>query len=51
VTSKRRGITAAELAAGLHVLARKHHPDVGGDTRTMQPLNAAAGWVKSQVPQ
>ena len=44
-------LAARIVSAGLHVLARKHHPDTGGDTRTMQSLNAAADWLKSQVSQ
>ena len=44
-------LAARIVSTGLHVLARKHHPDVGGDTRMMQSLNATADWLKSQVPQ
>jgi hypothetical protein len=39
------------VSAGLHALARQHHPDVGGDTQTMQKLNAVAEWLKATVPQ
>ena len=34
------------VAAGLRTLAKKHHPDAGGDTDTMQLLNATADWLK-----
>jgi hypothetical protein len=44
-------LAANIVSAGLHALARKHHPDVGGNTRTMQLLNEAAAWLKSAVPQ
>jgi hypothetical protein len=39
------------VAAGLRTLAKKHHPDTGGDTTTMQRLNAAAEWLRRTVPQ
>ena len=38
------------ITTGLHVLARKHHPDVGGDLCTMQKLNAVAERLKRTVP-
>jgi hypothetical protein len=45
-------VMAARLvAAGLHALAKQHHPDVGGDTATMQKLNLVAEWLKATVPQ
>jgi putative quorum-sensing-regulated virulence factor len=37
------------IGAGLRVLARKHHPDVGGDVATMQTVNAAADWLGGRV--
>jgi hypothetical protein len=37
------------VSAGLKVLARRHHPDTGGDTHTMQQLNATADWLKARV--
>src|SRR4029450_13296674 len=51
-SEQRRPCRDATLAAdivssGLHSLARKHHPDVGGNTRTMQLLNATAAWLKA----
>jgi len=44
-------LAARVVAAGLHKLAREHHPDVGGDTATMQRLNAVVEWLKAMVPQ
>jgi hypothetical protein len=45
-------VLAAEIVVtGWRALVKKHHPDLGGDTRTMQLLNAAADWLKTQVPQ
>ena len=32
--------------AGLRALAKRHHPDVGGDTRTMQTLVSTADWLR-----
>jgi hypothetical protein len=37
------------VSAGLKTLARKHHPDSGGDTATMQRLNRVADWLKASV--
>jgi len=37
------------VAAGKRALARQHHPDTGGDTATMQRLNATADWLKASV--
>ena len=34
------------VGAGLRALARKHHPDVGGDTKKMQEINSAAEWLR-----
>jgi hypothetical protein len=44
-------LAAQVVATGLRTLARKHHPDVGGDTAVMQRLAATADWLKAQVPQ
>jgi hypothetical protein len=41
-----REIASNIVAAGLRALSKKHHPDVGGDTKTMQRINAAAAWLK-----
>jgi hypothetical protein len=37
------------VSAGVRTLAKRHHPDVGGDTATMQKLNATADWLKGTV--
>jgi hypothetical protein len=37
------------IGAGLRALARKHHPDVGGDTAAMQQANMTADWLRAQV--
>lgn len=44
-------LAADLLSAGLRVLAKRHHPDVGGDTAVMQKINAVAEWLKRTVPQ
>lgn len=36
----------AIVAAGVKVLARKHHPDVGGSNETMALINHAADWLR-----
>jgi len=41
---------AGELvAAGYRELAKRNHPDVGGDTATMQAVNAAAAWLRAHL--
>jgi hypothetical protein len=37
------------VSAGYRTLARLHHPDHGGATRTMQLVNAAVEWLRSVV--
>ena len=37
------------IGAGLRALAKKAHPDVGGDTRQMQKINTVADWLKEIV--
>ena len=37
------------IEAAYRALARKHHPDVGGDTRTMQAINEAYDQIRAQV--
>jgi hypothetical protein len=44
-------LAANIVSTGFRELAKRHHPDVGGNTRTMQQLNATAEWLKSVVPQ
>lgn len=38
-----RGATADDVRAARRDLARRHHPDAGGDAAVMQSVNAAAG--------
>jgi len=38
-----RGATADDVRAARRELARRHHPDAGGDAAVMQSVNAAAG--------
>jgi hypothetical protein len=42
-------VAADLVAAGLRSLAKRHHPDSGGDTKTMQLVNATADWLKAAV--
>lgn len=37
------------IGAGFKVLAKKAHPDAGGDTRQMQNVNAVADWLRGVV--
>jgi hypothetical protein len=37
------------VGAGLKVLARRHHPDVGGNHDTMVAITAAADWLRAAV--
>ncbi len=37
------------VSAGYRKLAQVHHPDHGGETRTMQLVNAAAEWLRAAV--
>jgi Putative quorum-sensing-regulated virulence factor len=37
------------VTAGYRALTRQHHPDAGGDHRTMTLVNAAAEWLRRQV--
>lgn len=39
----------AIVDAGYRALARRHHPDVGGDTARMQQINAAAEWLRQST--
>jgi hypothetical protein len=40
--------TQAEIKARYRELARKHHPDMGGDLRTMQEINTQASKAMSE---
>jgi hypothetical protein len=35
------------ISAGLRVLSKRHHPDVGGSHGAMLAVNAAAEWLRS----
>lgn len=37
------------VRTGYRTLAQRYHPDHGGDTVTMQVLNRAARWLRSQL--
>lgn len=37
------------VSAGLRALARRHHPDVGGDHETMIRVTHAADWLVAQA--
>jgi hypothetical protein len=39
------------ITAGYRSLAQKHHPDRGGETRSMQRLNAAMSWLRASIAQ
>lgn len=40
------GLASDELKRRWQALARRHHPDLGGDTRSMQEINAAYSFLK-----
>jgi hypothetical protein len=37
------------VTAGYRALTRQHHPDAGGDHRTMTLVNTAVAWLRRQV--
>jgi hypothetical protein len=39
------------VSEGRRALARKHHPDVGGNTEIMQSVNATADWLEANARQ
>ena len=41
-----REVVEELVGAGFRALTRKYHPDVGGETRRMQQVNAAADWLR-----
>lgn len=43
------GLAPAELQRRWRELARRHHPDLGGDDRTMQEINAAYAFLKPRA--
>jgi hypothetical protein len=42
-------VVEALVAAGLRALARKYHPDAGGNHDDMVAINEAASWLRGQV--
>ncbi len=46
-----RAVAEELIGAGLRTLARKHHPDVGGDVATMQQVTAAASWLRGRLQE
>jgi hypothetical protein len=42
-------ITRELAAAGVRTLAKKYHPDCGGDNSRMAAVNQAAEWLRSQA--
>lgn len=44
-----RAVAEELIGAGLRALARRHHPDVGGDVTEMQQVNAAASWLRGRL--
>jgi hypothetical protein len=46
-----RPVAEELIGAGLRALARRHHPDVGGDLVTMQRVNAAATWLRGRLQE
>jgi hypothetical protein len=45
------GLAAEELKRRWQELARRHHPDLGGDQHTMQEINAAYSFLKPHAGQ
>lgn len=41
-----RGGVEEIIGAGLRTLAKKHHPDLGGDPEAMKRINLAAAWLR-----
>jgi hypothetical protein len=39
----------ARITAGYRVLAHRHHPDKGGESRDMQRLNEAVEWLRASA--
>ena len=49
VLGLRRGASADEVRAARRALARRHHPDAGGDPATMREVNVAAAEALRRV--
>ncbi len=37
------------ISAGRRAAAKRHHPDVGGNTSTMSSVNATCDWLEEQI--
>jgi hypothetical protein len=37
------------IGAGLRAMAKRHHPDLGGDLRKMQEVTSAADWLRGRT--
>jgi hypothetical protein len=50
-TLPREAVPVADelVTAGYRALTRRHHPDAGGDHRTMTLVNTAVAWLRHQV--
>jgi hypothetical protein len=44
-----RAVAEELIGVGLRVLARRHHPDAGGDVLAMQNVTAAAAWLRGRL--
>ena len=44
-----RPVVEVLISVGYRALARQHHPDQGGQTRSMQLVNDAATWLRQAV--
>ena len=43
------GIAEEIVEAGFKTLAKRHHPDSGGDLEKMKAVNVAADWLRAQL--
>ena len=39
------------LTAGFHSLAKRYHPDTGGDEKIMQHVTAAVTWLRKHIKE
>ena len=44
-----RAMVEEIVSSGYRRLSQVHHPDHGGETKTMQMVNAAAEWLRATV--
>ena len=42
-------IAAEIVTAGLRALAKRHHPDAGGDAERMTRVNVTAAWLRERL--